>query len=392
MTAPLAGILVADFSRVLAGPFATMYLADLGATVVKVERPGVGDDTRSWGPPWTGRSSSYFESVNRSKLSVTLDLAHADDLDLAHELARRADVVVENFRTGTMERHGLGYQQVAQRNPGVVYVSITGFGSDAGASLPGYDFVVQAVGGLMSITGRADGPPQKVGVALVDVLTGKDAVIGILAALAARQRDGHGQRVEVDLLSSLLGSLANQSAGYLTTGRSPGRMGNQHPSIAPYELLQCADGYLAVACGNDTQFRRLVLALDLPALATRPEYATNAERVAHRESLADELESRLMELPAAAWEGVLGAAGIAVGQVADIAGALRRATSLGLAPTYDVGPGHAAQVRNPIRLSEHSPDRSMPPPDLGEHDALVRDWLAGHADLPMPHSTSRSNP
>ncbi|MBK9723705.1 MAG: CoA transferase [Candidatus Lutibacillus vidarii] len=392
MTAPLAGLLVADFSRVLAGPFATMYLADLGATVVKVERPGIGDDTRSWGPPWTGRSSSYFESVNRSKLSVTLDLRDAGDLALAQDLARRADVVVENFRTGTMERYGLGYAQVAQANPGVVYVSITGFGSAAGAHLPGYDFVVQAVGGLMSITGRADGPPQKVGVALVDVLTGKDAVIGILAALAARNRTGRGQRVEVDLLSSLLGSLANQSAGYLTTGRSPGRMGNQHPSIAPYELLQCADGYLAVACGNDAQFRRLVTALGLPALASRPEYATNADRVANRESLAADLESRLVERPAGYWEDILSAAGIAVGPVSDIAGAFRRAASLGLEPSYEVGPGRAAQVRNPIRLSEHTPDRSMPPPDLGEHDALVRDWLAGHAALPMPPSPSRSHP
>lgn len=207
----------------------------------------------------------------------------------------------------------------------------------------------------MSITGRADGPPQKVGVALVDVLTGKDAVIGILAALAARNRTGRGQRVEVDLLSSLLGSLANQSAGYLTTGRSPGRMGNQHPSIAPYELLQCADGYLAVACGNDAQFRRLVTALGLPALASRPEYATNADRVANRESLAADLESRLVERPAGYWEDILSAAGIAVGPVSDIAGAFRRAASLGLEPSYEVGPGRAAQVRNPIRLSEHTP-------------------------------------
>lgn len=392
MRRPLTGILVADFSRVLAGPLATMYLADLGATVVKVERPGRGDDTRAWGPPWTEHASSYFEALNRGKLSVAWDLTDPADLAKAHELARRADVLVENFMTGTMAKFGLAYADLRPTNPGLVYASITGFGSGAGASLPGYDFVAQAVGGLMSITGPRDGGPQKVGVALVDVLTGKDAVIGILAALAARNRTGRGQRVEVDLLSSLLGSLANQSAGYLTTGRSPGRMGNQHPSIAPYELLQCADGYLAVACGNDAQFRRLVTALGLPALASRPEYATNADRVANRESLAADLESRLVERPAGYWEDILSAAGIAVGPVSDIAGAFRRAASLGLEPSYEVGPGRAAQVRNPIRLSEHTPDRSMPPPDLGEHDALVRDWLAGHAALPMPPSPSRSHP
>ncbi len=269
MTAPLEGLLVADFSRVLAGPFATMYLADLGATVVKVERPGSGDDTRAWGPPWTEHTSSYFESVNRSKLGLTLDLADPADQAMARELARRADILVENFRPGTLDRMGLGYEQVRDgdpatgrpANPGIVYASITGYGSGAGASIPGYDFVVQAVGGLMSITGEPDAPAQKVGVALVDVLTGKDAVIGILAGIAARARSGEGVRVEVDLLSSLLGALVNQASGYLATGTPPQRMGNRHPSIAPYETLACADGQLAVACGNDGQFRRLAAAV-----------------------------------------------------------------------------------------------------------------------------------
>ncbi|HET8718379.1 MAG TPA: CoA transferase, partial [Nocardioidaceae bacterium] len=274
-TGPLQGILVADFSRVLAGPLATATLADLGATVIKVERPAAGDDTRHWGPPWTQNSSSYFEAANRSKRSVELDLADEDDRALAVELAGRADVVVENFREGTLARKGLGYEQVSAANPGVVYVSVTGFGSAGGAALPGYDFLVQAVGGLMSITGTPE-EPTKVGVALVDVLTAKDAVIGTLAALRHRDATGHGQRVEVNLLSSLLGSLANQASAYLATGTPPGRMGNQHPSIAPYETLAAKDGQLAVCCGNDRQFRALAVALGIPDAADDPRFATNA--------------------------------------------------------------------------------------------------------------------
>jgi crotonobetainyl-CoA:carnitine CoA-transferase CaiB-like acyl-CoA transferase len=232
VSSPLDGVLVADFSRVLAGPLATATLADLGATVIKVERPGTGDDTRHWGPPWTANSSSYFECANRSKQSVELDLAQEGDRRLALELARRADVVVENYRDGTLIRKGLSYEQVSVTNPGVVYASITGFGSRGGRGLPGYDFLVQAAGGLMSITGDP-AQPMKAGVALVDVLTAKDAVIGVLAALRAREATGAGQRVEVNLLSSLLSSLVNQASAYLATGTSPGRMGNQHPSIAP---------------------------------------------------------------------------------------------------------------------------------------------------------------
>ena len=270
MSRPLDGLIVADFSRVLAGPLCTMTLADLGATVVKVERPLVGDDTRAWGPPWSGSSAdsaTYFESVNRSKLSVTLDLFDPDDRDAAIELARRADVLVENFKPGDLDRHGLGYDQVAANNPGVVYCSVTGFGREAGAARLGYDFVVQALGGLMSITGDPEGDPTKAGVAVVDVLAGKDATIGILAALADRSRTGRGCRVEVNLLSSLLASLVNQAQGFLETGKAPGRMGNQHPSIAPYETLRCRGGLIAVACGNDGQFLRLATVLGQPQLA-----------------------------------------------------------------------------------------------------------------------------
>jgi len=293
MTHPLAGIKVADFSRVLAGPLATMTLADLGASVIKVERPGLGDDTRQWGPPWTAHSSSYFECVNRSKQSVALDLSDPDDLRIAKALIAESDVMVENFLTGTLDRLGLGYDAMAALNPQLIYCSITGFGSGLGASKPGYDFVVQAVGGLMSISGFPEGPPTKTGVALVDVLTGKDATIAVLAALHERATSGLGQRVEVNLLSSLLGSLVNQTSATLTTGTAPTQMGNKHPSIAPYETFQCGPDTLAIACGNDTQFARLAAALERPELAGDERFATNPSRVANRPALVEALEAAL---------------------------------------------------------------------------------------------------
>ena len=381
---PLDGVLVADFSRVLAGPLATMTLADLGASVVKVERPGRGDDTRAWGPPWSEHGSSYFASVNRTKASITLDLQDPQDLDAARELARRADVLVENFRTGTMERLGLGYDAVAASNPGLVYCSVTGFGSSGGADLPGYDFVVQAVGGLMSITGRPEGDPTKVGVALVDVLTGKDAVIAILAALREREGSGLGQHVEVNLLSSLLGSLVNQAAAYLTTGQAPTRMGNEHPSIAPYETVRCADGLIALACGNDAQFARIADVLGRPALAEHPQLRTNSARVAHRHTLVVELEQALASADVATWVRRLNAAGVAAGAVADIGAAVALADDLGLDPTIDVGTGHARQIRHPATWSRSPLSVPQPPPSLGEHDAALRAWLNGPPDRP-PH-------
>jgi crotonobetainyl-CoA:carnitine CoA-transferase CaiB-like acyl-CoA transferase len=379
VSSPLDGVLVADFSRVLAGPLATMHLADLGATVVKIERPGVGDDTRRWGPPWTAHSSSYFECVNRSKYSVSFDLADPEDRADAVELASRADVVVENFRTGTLARFGLDYDSVVRRNPRVVYCSISGFGSGAGADEPGYDFLVQAVGGLMSITGDPDGAPTKVGVALVDVLTGKDAVIGILAALADRARTGRGEHVEVDLLSSLLGGLVNQASSYLTTGHAPGRLGNRHPSIAPYETLMCADTMIAVACGNDGQFARLCAAVGSPELADDERFAVNPTRVEHREELVRGLEECLATEPAAVWEERLRAVGVPAGLVGDIGSAIARSVALGLVPTVDLGPDHVAQIRHPVRYARSSTSVATPPPAVGEHTELVRDWIAGRA-------------
>jgi crotonobetainyl-CoA:carnitine CoA-transferase CaiB-like acyl-CoA transferase len=376
MAGPLDGVLVADFSRVLAGPLCTMNLADLGATVVKVERPGTGDDTRAWGPPWSSSGSTYFESVNRSKRSVTLDLKDPADHALALELASRADVLVENYRPGALERHGLGYEQVRALNPAVIYCSITGFGSDAGADLMGYDFVVQAMGGLMSITGDPDGRPTKAGVALVDVLTGKDATIGVLAALAARGRSGNGCRVEVNLLSSLLGALVNQAQGYLETGDAPRRMGNRHPSIAPYETLRCRDGLLAVACGNDGQFVRFAAVIGAPELSKDSRYVTNTARVAHRDALVEALESHLAGQDAATWAERLTEVQVPAGKVGTIADGFALAERLGLTPTVEVGPGHTRQVRQAVTFDPDLVTSPTPPPALGADTDAIRAWLA----------------
>ena len=378
--APLAGILVADFSRVLAGPLATMTLADLGARVIKVERPEVGDETRSWGPPFSASGSTYFESVNRNKESVCLDLTDPGDLDLARTLIGRADVVVENFKPGGMDKLGLGYDTVRAANPGVVYTSISGFGSTGGRDLLGYDFVVQALGGLMSITGEADGAALKAGVALVDVLTAKDAVAGILAALLRRQSTGAGALLELNLLSSLQGSLANQAQAYLGAGVIPGRLGNTHPSIAPYETLECSDGPIAIACGNDSQFRRLAAVLGSPQLADDPRFLNNALRVANRPTLVPLLEERLRRHGAAKWQRRLTEAGVPAGRVGTIADGLELAESLGLKPTTEVfdasGVAVATQVRHPISWSPPIARHNSAPPMLGEQDAAVRDWLA----------------
>jgi crotonobetainyl-CoA:carnitine CoA-transferase CaiB-like acyl-CoA transferase len=373
---PLAGILVADFSRVLAGPWATMTLADLGADVVKVERPEGGDETRSWRPPETADGeSTYHLAVNRNKRSAALDLTDERDRRLARALAARADVLVENFAPGTMERFGLGYADLAADNPGLVYASVTGFGGAAGAGRPGYDFLVQAVGGLMSITGRPDGEPTKVGVALVDVLAGQNLATGVLAALLARDRTGRGQRVEVDLLSSLLAALVNQASAVLNAATVPGRLGNAHPSIAPYQTLATADDPIAVAVGNDRQFGRLAAAVGLPA---SPWYATNADRVRHRDRLVADLEERLRRRPARDWLAELTAAGVPCGPVNSVADGLALAADLGLEPVVRHERGDGGPVRtvaSPIRLSETPVTYRRPPPRLGEHTPEVTKWL-----------------
>lgn len=382
LSRPLEGILVADFSRILAGPLATVTLADLGARVIKVERPGTGDDTRGWGPPYSATGATYFEGINRNKESICLDLTDAADLKLARALALKADVLVENFKPGGMEKLGLGYDALRQENPGLVYASITGFGSAGGADLLGYDFLVQALGGLMSITGEADGDPMKVGVALVDVLTAKDTAIGILAALTARAATGRGARLELNLLSSLQGALANQAQAYLGAGVIPTRMGNAHPSIVPYQLLDCADGPLAVACGNDGQFARLARVLGVETLASDERFATNSARVSNRTELIDILHGRLAGASAHSWELRLTEADVPAGRVATIGEGIALAESLGLAPTIDVqdasGRAVGRQIRHPVSWTPPLAPRTAAPPALGEHGDAIRAWLTSN--------------
>jgi crotonobetainyl-CoA:carnitine CoA-transferase CaiB-like acyl-CoA transferase len=382
----LAGVRVADFSRVLAGPYATMMLADFGADVVKIESP-MGDDTRHWRPPVDASGqATYFGSVNRNKRSVALDLADAAGLDEARRLAASADVVIENFRPGVMARFGLSYDEVRVVNPGVVYCSITGFGTGEGAALAGYDLLVQAVGGLMSITGEPDGDPAKAGVALVDVLTGQNAVAGILLALRERDRTGVGQLVEVNLLSSLLSALTNQAASTLATGAAPRRLGNAHPSIAPYAVFRAADRELVIAVGNDKQFRALAEVLETHAdldttaagvrLADDPRFASNADRVAHRAELTALIEERLAGASAAHWVGALSAASVPAGLVNDIAEAIAFADSLGLEPVAETAAGdrRSRTVANPIGLSASPASYRTPPPSLDEHAGAA--WLS----------------
>jgi crotonobetainyl-CoA:carnitine CoA-transferase CaiB-like acyl-CoA transferase len=375
---PLEGCLVADFSRVLAGPLATMVLGDLGATVVKVEHPD-GDDTRRWGPPFAGPATTYFLSVNRNKRSVVLDLSSPEGRDDAHRLATRATVLVENFRPGRLERFGLGYEQLAAVNPGLVYCSISGFGGAGtpGAALPGYDFVVQAMSGLMDITGPAGGPPCKAGVAVVDVLTGLQATVGVLAALNARATSGRGQRVEVTLLGSALSALVNQASAYLNTGVAPHSMGNRHPSVAPYETLRAADGELAIAVGNDGQFRSLCAVLGDASLADDARFATNPDRVANREALVAALEHLLAARTVAAWVDHLRERGVAGGPVNDIAAAFHDASRLGLeaAVSLDAGGSTVTTVANPLRFSATPVRYDRPPPSLGRDTDEVLAWL-----------------
>lgn len=378
-TPALRGIRVADFSRVLAGPYATMMLADLGADVIKIEGPE-GDGTREWKPPTNSvGQSTYFAGTNRNKRSIVCDLKTPEGLAEATRLATTADVVIQNFKPGTMEKFGLGYAQLAELNPRVVYCSVSGFGENQGASLPGYDLLVQAVGGLMSITGPADGEPSKVGVALVDVLTGLNAVIGIEAALLARASTGVGQHVQVNLLSSLLSALVNQASSTLETGVSPKRMGNAHPSIAPYETLEAADAPLALAVGTDGQFAALANVIGQPELASDARFVHNEDRVAHRGELRALLEERLRTQPADYWVSRLTEHNVPAGRVNTIAQAIELAGELGLDPVAETpheqdGVRHMIRtIANPIALSATPATYLTAPPELGAHQGA--DWL-----------------
>ncbi len=330
----LDGLLIADFSRILAGPYATMLLADLGADVIKVEAPG-GDDTRTWMPPVRDGTSTYYLGINRNKRSVVLDLADAGDLRMAAELVARADIMIENFKPGGLRRFGLDYASVSAGNPGLIYASISGFGTEGGASLPGYDLLVQAASGLMSVTGEPDGPPYRSGIAVFDVMTGLHVAIGILAALNQRHATGIGQHVEVNLLSSALSGLVNHASAVVAGGVVPQRMGNAHPSLFPYEPLPTADKELIVIAGNDRQFRSLCAVLDLVALADDERFATNEARTANRELLRPLLVAKLVERPADEWFKRLSAVGVPCGPINDIRDGVALATELGLAPVRD---------------------------------------------------------
>ncbi len=349
ITGALDGVVVADFSRVLAGPYATMLLGDLGATVIKVESP-TGDDTREWGPPWTAEGeSTYFLSINRNKRGIALDLRSPEGRRRGRALVRRADVMIENFRGASMARLGFDHDSVRRLNPGLVYCSITGFGSKGGAELPGYDLVVQAVSGLMSLTGPDAGTPSKTGIATADVLAGLHAVVGILAALRHRERTGEGQRVEINLMSSMLSGLVNFGGAYALTGDVAHGMGIQHPSICPYEQFPTADRLLIIAAGNDRQFQALCDCLGLSNLKDDPRFSTNSARVANREQLTAALGIVLRTRGAEEWFAALTAAGVPCGPINDVGQGMDLAESLGLEPI--VGVFGSAQVASPLRLS-----------------------------------------
>jgi crotonobetainyl-CoA:carnitine CoA-transferase CaiB-like acyl-CoA transferase len=374
----LDGILVADFSRVLAGPYLTMLLGDLGATIVKVESPD-GDQTRSWGPPWRDGTSTYYQSVNRNKRSVALDLTDPQDNLLARELARRADILVENLMPHRMRRFGLGYEQVAQTNPRLIYCSLTGFGpGDGDHVLPGFDLVAQAASGLMSVTGERNGSPMKVGVAVVDIVCGLHAGLGVLAALAAREGLGRGQLVQVNLLTSALSILANQSAAQLMAGVTPDREGNAHPSVAPYEVFEVSDGALVIAVGSDGQFAKLCGAIGAPGLAADTRFRSNSGRVAHRDQLRQLIVSQLADRTRADVMDCLQAAGVPVGPVNNLAEAFEFASALHLDATWNIG--GVEHVRAPLFMSATPPRPSASPPGLDESGDVIRAWLS--ADVP----------
>lgn len=371
MSGALDGITVADFSRVLAGPYATMMLADLGARVIKIERPGAGDDTRAWGPPFASDGqSTYFHSVNRNKESVALDLKNPSDLERAKQIAATSDVMIENFLPGAMSRMGLGYEDVRALNPEIIYCSISGFGSGAGAELPGYDLLVQAMGGLMSITGPDPEHPSKVGVALVDVLTGLHAAVGILAALHHRDATGEGQYLEVSLMRTILSSLVNQASGYVLAGQVPTSMGNAHPSIAPYEVYSAADRPLVLAVGNDGQFSSLMKVLGSPELADHARFSSNTARVENRAALNELINQRLGVHDADHWQRELNAVGVPCGPINSVAQAFELAESLGLEPISEIRDPRRAEpsltVSNPIDLSRTPIEYHTSPPQVGE--------------------------
>jgi crotonobetainyl-CoA:carnitine CoA-transferase CaiB-like acyl-CoA transferase len=384
VTGALEGVVVADLSRVLAGPYSTMLLADLGATVIKVESPD-GDETRQYRPPQFGGESTYYLSINRNKRSIALDFTVPDDLQVARDLVRRADVVVENFKPRGLERFGLDYASVARENPTVVYTSISGFGTAAGAELPGYDLLVQALSGMMSLTGSPDDVPYRSGVAVFDVITGLHAAIGTLAALHHRTVTGEGQHVDLNLLSSALSGLVNQTGAYAIAGVVPQRMGNEHPSLYPYAPFPTADGDIVIALGNDALFRALCVQLGRPELAQDARFSRAADRSEHRDELRPLLIAALATRSAAAWAEALQAARVPSAPILDVRGGIETAERLGLGPIVRAGVGERSipGIRNPIDFSRTPAGYRRPPPRLDEDRADVIRWLSG-GDLDQP--------
>jgi len=384
---PLSGLLMLDLSRVLAGPYATMMLADLGAEVIKVERPGLGDDTRQWGPPWAGGEAAYYLSINRNKKSITLNLKSEEGREIVRALAYRADVLVENWRVGTMEKWGLGYEALRAQNPGLIYCAITGYGQTGPyRDRPGYDFLIQAEGGVMSIIGPVEGPPMKVGVAIVDITAGMFAAISILAALHERERNGQGQYVDIALLDSQVAWLANVGSNYLVSGQQPARYGNAHPNIVPYEPFPTSDGWIAVGVGNDRQWQALCALVGWDDLAADNRFATNPQRVEHRDILVPILQERFGARTSEEWLDGLLQAGIPcapinyIDQVFSDPQVLARDMLVELphptAGTVKLAGSPLKLSRTPVRLVE-------PPPTLGQHteDVLSKHLGYSPADL-----------
>jgi formyl-CoA transferase/CoA:oxalate CoA-transferase len=375
--APLSGVTVLDLTRVLSGPYCTMLLGDLGARVIKIERPGRGDDTRAWGPPFVDGESTYFLSINRNKESVTLDFKRPAGRAILERLAAKADVVVENFRPGTLDAIGFDYASVAARHPRIVYASISGYGQTGPRrDEPGYDAVMQAEGGLMSITGPADGPAYRLGVAVADFITGVFTAQGVLAALLARERTGRGQLVDVGMLDTVTAMLTYQAGIWFATGQSQRRMGNRHPSIAPYDTFRASDGEFVLAVGNDAQFRACCAVVGLPAMADDPRYATNAGRVGNVQTLATALAGAFAGRTRAEWIGALTSKGVPAGSVRDVGEVLldpQTAARDMVVKVEHAALGTLEQLGLPVKLSETPGSVRLAPPVLGQHtDAVLR--------------------
>jgi crotonobetainyl-CoA:carnitine CoA-transferase CaiB-like acyl-CoA transferase len=377
---PLDGVKVLDLSRILAGPWCTQTLADLGAEIWKIEEPNIGDDTRGWMPPDVGGESTYFQCCNRSKLSIGIDLREEDGRALLLQLADKADILVENFRKGALERYGFGFEQLRRRNERLIYCSISGYGRTGGRSDEGgYDFVIQAESGLMSITGEPQGNPMKYGIAVTDIVAGMNATQAILAALIARNRTGRGQLLDIALYDGAIALLANLASGYLATGEQPGRFGNAHPTVVPYQLFDTADGVLALACGNDQQFRLLCdRVLHRPQLGTDPRYVSNRDRVINRATLIPQLCELFAIRETSEWIHSLRKAGVPAGTVRKVSDVFADPESFERGLVKDVPDsvfGTLKMVGSPLRFSETPVREPVAPPRLGENcdDVLVRE-------------------